>query len=136
MSDGEDINDVFDAISFSEEALIEVGYKEGFQKGSLEGRKEGFHLGLHKGREIGQELGFYQGFAEAWIRELEKSKEKKNEKTLVQLEKLVNLIKQIPDHNTKEVDLAEQIRQVQGRFKTVCSMLRVSSELAGSDISW
>ena len=59
-----DINDAFDTITFSENRLVETGYKEGFAAGAQQGEKEGFLLGAQKGSEIGQEVGFYTGFTE------------------------------------------------------------------------
>ena len=94
MADSEDINDVFDAINSSEEKILKTGFEEGFEQGSIEGEKEGFVLGLSKGSELGTEIGFYQGFAEGWLSELRSNQEKRSEKTIIQLEKLVNLASQ------------------------------------------
>jgi len=136
MADSEDINDVFDAINSSEEKILKTGFEEGFEQGSIEGEKEGFVLGLSKGSELGTEIGFYQGFAEGWLSELRSNQEKRSEKTIIQLEKLVNLASQFSNTNSKDVDISDQLRDVRARFKTVCSMLRVSSEFEGSNISW
>ena len=84
-----DINDVFDAISFSEEKILKTGFEEGLEKGTADGAREGFVLGLAKGSELGTEVGFYQGFAEGWIAELRSDdSQKKSEKAIIQLEKL------------------------------------------------
>jgi flagellar biosynthesis/type III secretory pathway protein FliH len=136
MGGSDDINDLFDSITFSEDRLVEDGYQEGFNQGALQGEQDGFHLGFQKGKELGQELGFYQGFAEGWILELNKGETKKPERALNQLEKLLVLINKFPKENTKDEDITELIGEVRAKFKTVCSMLKVSSEFESKDISW
>lgn len=130
-----DVNDLFDSITFSEDRLVDSGYQEGYKQGSLEGDQEGFHLGFRKGSELGQEIGFYQGFAEGWVHELN-LKEKKPERVLNQLEKLNNLLNRFPTCNKKDNDIEELIREIRAKFKTVCSMLKVSSQFESQDISW
>lgn len=130
-----DVNDLFDSITFSEDRLVDSGYQEGYKQGSLEGDQEGFHLGFQKGSELGQEIGFYQGFAEGWVHELN-LKEKKPERVLNQLEKLNNLLNRFPTCNKKDNDIEELIREIRAKFKTVCSMLKVSSQFESQDISW
>lgn len=130
-----DVNDLFDSITFSEDRLVDSGYQEGYKQGSLEGDQEGFHLGFQKGSELGQEIGFYQGFAEGWVHELN-LKEKKPERVLNQLEKLNNLLDKFPTSNKKDNDIEEIIREIRAKFKTVCSMLKVSSQFESQDISW
>jgi flagellar biosynthesis/type III secretory pathway protein FliH len=130
-----DVNDLFDSITFSEARLVDSGYQEGYKQGSLEGDQEGFHLGFQKGSELGQEIGFYQGFVEGWVHELN-LKEKKPERVLNQLEKLNNLLDRFPTCNKKDNDIEEFIREIRAKFKTVCSMLKVSSQFESQDISW
>lgn len=136
MNSGEDINDAFDSITFSEDRLVKCGFQEGFEKGRIEGEKEGFVLGCKKGSEVGQEIGFYQGFAEGWIAELKAREEKKSEKVLNHLEKLLNLSQQIPRTNSKDQDIGELLGETRAKFKSVCSMLKVNSEFNAADISW
>ena len=131
-----DINEVFDAITFSEDRIVRTGYEEGYKRGSQEGEREGFQLGLEKGSEVGQELGFYRGFAEAWLQELGGKQEKKFEKTIKQLEKLLALLEAFPSTNVKESDGGEKIREARARFKTICSVLQVSPQLNPNEITW
>jgi len=132
----DDINEVFDAITFSEDRIVRTGYEEGYERGSQEGEREGFQLGIEKGSDIGQEVGFYQGFSEAWLQELGEKQERKFEKTIKQLEKLVALLEAFPSTNIKDSEGGEEIREARARFKTICSVLHVSPQLNSNEITW
>ena len=132
----DDINEVFDAITFSEDRIARTGYEEGYKRGSQEGEREGFQLGIEKGSDIGQEVGFYQGFSEAWLQELGGKQERKFEKTVKQLEKLVALLEAFPSTNIKDSEGGEKIREARARFKTICSLLHVSPQLNSNEITW
>jgi len=142
-----DINEAFEAITFAEDAFSNTGFGEGHAQGVCEGQQEGLHIGLEKGRELGRELGFYQGFAQAWLdrvqlqqigSDVNDQKTRKSVKTVSQLEKLVDLIGQIPPYNKRDVDLTERVNAIRARFKTVCSLLGVTSEWRDTTaaVSW
>jgi len=141
MSVSGDINQVFESISFAENTFSEAAFSEGHSQGLISGRQEGLLLGLDKGAEIGRELGFYQGFAEGWLHLLKTSGGVRSaavisDKTVAQLQKLADSVSQFPSYNNRDTDVSNRLGLVRARFKQVCSLLKVKSELKEKSICW
>jgi len=138
MSDSGDINQVFQSISFAENTFSEAAFSEGHSQGLISGRQEGLLLGLDKGAEIGRELGFYQGFAEGWLHLLKTGgvRETVSDKTVPQLQKLADSVRQFPSYNNRDTDVSNRLGLVRAKFKKVCSLLKVKSELKEKSICW
>lgn len=139
----DDINDAFGSILLAEEQLVSEGHAEGLLVGRRNGAKEGLHLGAAKGVEIGGEVGFYAGFAAAWIQQLEEtapngeaaakattSVEKQLPKILSQLRKLAALAEAFPATNIRDLDILDRLLALRAKFKLVCSLLKVETQLA------
>lgn len=137
MDETEDINAAFDSILLSENRVVELGFEEGYSAGAREGRQEGERLGTQKGHQIGQEIGFYLGFGEQWgDLYINKEADKKTTKVLTAANRLVDLAKTFPAENTKEEDFTERLDLVRAKFKVLCSLLKVNSELGVTRDSW
>ncbi|KAL1512524.1 hypothetical protein ABEB36_002105 [Hypothenemus hampei] len=129
-----DINDVFEDILFSEDKIVEQGYREGFQIGVTQDNIEGYHLGYHRGAEIGSEVGYYQEFAEFHLSNCEKSKIPV--KIVKSLEFLQEDCKQFPKTNVEEVDIFDSIEKIRGRYKKIAAQLKIKIDFKKDSVNF
>lgn len=129
----DDINKALFSVLLSEEKVLRDGYEEGFRRGVCEGRSEGFHLGYHRGCELGYEIGFYKGFVQMIKHSIEKDCNKYPDRVTEAVAKLIKLIDEFPLNNVEDSDLITLRDEIRGRYKRLCSMLKIDVFLPVAD---
>ncbi|XP_066467669.1 protein LTO1 homolog isoform X1 [Tiliqua scincoides] len=121
--------DAFDAIVMAEERFHGEGYQEGYTEGAQSGVIEGRQYGIQQGVNIGLEIGSYLGFAMTWQKLLCKCTDEKHSKKMKILESLIKMIQEFPHEDPVYDKLQEDLEKIRGRFKQVCSLLHIPSDL-------
>ncbi|KAJ7756772.1 hypothetical protein DFH07DRAFT_742527 [Mycena maculata] len=113
-----------------EQTLYDSGYQGGFVHGRIHGLIEGRALGREKGFEMWEELAFYEGFALTW-KAIYISQRRDDEFVVHHIRHLLDLISQFPRVNpsasdsASELDILKLSRQIQSRYRALCSTLGV-----------
>ncbi|KAK7023835.1 DUF1715-domain-containing protein [Favolaschia claudopus] len=123
------------AESFDLEALVDLeqtfydaGYTDGVAHGRIHGLIEGRALGREKGFEMWEELAFYEGFARTW-QAVYTAQGRDDDRAAHHIRHLLDLISQFPRVNPSTADSASELdilklsRQIQSRYKALCSTL-------------
>uniref|UniRef100_A0A8D0H392 LTO1 maturation factor of ABCE1 n=1 Tax=Sphenodon punctatus TaxID=8508 RepID=A0A8D0H392_SPHPU len=121
--------DAFEAVFMADERFHSEGYKEGYADGSHAGVIEGRQYGALRGANIGSEIGCYLGFALTWQHLLHKCTDEKHSKKIRVLESLIGMIKKFPFRDPTYDKLQEDLEKIRGKFKQVCSLLNIPSDL-------
>ncbi|KAF8902206.1 hypothetical protein CPB84DRAFT_1659155, partial [Gymnopilus junonius] len=132
-----------EALLHVEQSFYDAGYQDGFAHGRIHGLIEGRALGREKGFEIWEELGFYEGFALTW-RALLVKQGKEDNRSSQHIRHLLDSILQIPHTNpsdtsahseedSEELDIPKLLRQIQTRYKVLCSSLGVRPRLLSAE---
>ncbi|KAJ3277017.1 hypothetical protein HDV01_000069 [Terramyces sp. JEL0728] len=108
-----------------EEMFHEYGRLDGLQQGQKSGLLEGKLLGLEKGFEFAKEIGYYVGFSEHWIDIVKQNSDRYPERTLKQLDSLLELCLNFKTENNLNADPFKLMNNARGKFKAVCSLLKV-----------
>ncbi|TNM90437.1 hypothetical protein fugu_002726 [Takifugu bimaculatus] len=120
--------DIFDSIVLAEESFRGEGYREGFDRGTHLGLQDGRRHGVSHGAKLSSEVSFYYGFAITWKCLLQLNNDVKSRKHLKILEAFLGLIQGCP-HEDQPETLTEDIKKLRAKFRQVCSILGVSSDL-------
>ncbi|XP_037373313.1 protein LTO1 homolog [Talpa occidentalis] len=120
--------DMFDSIVMAEERFHGEGFQEGYEEGSSLGIIEGRQHGTLHGAKIGSEIGCYQGFAFAWRCLLHGCATEKDSKKMKVLESLIGMIEKFPYDDPTYEKLHEDLDQIRGKFKQLCSLLNVQPD--------
>ncbi|KAJ7184150.1 DUF1715-domain-containing protein [Mycena filopes] len=113
-----------------EQTFYDSGFEDGFAHGRIHGLIEGRALGREKGFEMWEELAFYQGFARTW-QAIFASLGRDDDRAAHHIRHLLELIAQFPLVNpsaadsASEVDILKLSRQIQSRYRALCSTLGV-----------
>jgi len=113
-----------------EQTFYDSGYEDGFAHGRIHGLIEGRALGREKGFEMWEELAFYEGFALTW-KAIYTSQGRDDDRAAHHIRHLLDLISQFPRVNpsasdsTSELDILKLSRQIQSRYRALCSTLGV-----------
>ncbi|XP_063145667.1 protein LTO1 homolog [Candoia aspera] len=121
--------DAFDAIVMAETRFHGEGYREGYAEGIHAGVMEGRQYGVQQGASIGSEVGSYLGFAVMWQQLLWKTSDEKYSKKIKVLELLIEMIQNFPLDDPVYGKLQDDLEKIRGRFKQVCSLLHIPSDL-------
>ncbi|XP_062973448.1 protein LTO1 homolog [Elgaria multicarinata webbii] len=121
-------SDAFDAIVMAETRFHGEGYQEGYTEGIHAGVIEGRQYGLQQGASVGLEIGSYLGFAVTWQRLLHNGSDEKHRKKIKVLESLIEMIQKFPREDSIYDKLQEDLENIRGRFKQVCSLLHIPSD--------
>lgn len=123
-----------------EQTFYQTGHDDGFAHGRIHGLIEGRALGRAKGFEMWEELGFYEGFALMW-KEIHVRQGRVDDRAANHVRHLLRLILQFPRVNpsasdiSSEMDIPKLFRQIQSRYKALCSTLGVRPTLQYSESS-
>lgn len=131
-----EINDIFDAIAFSEDSIINEGFEEGVNKGIQEAKAEGYHVGFHKGIEIGSEIGYYKGVVDTLLTLYENKEIDLSDKLLSILNKLRPLLDTFPRFNCSQTDILQSKQEIKTLFKQLCSLLKFNGTLTEKSLSF
>lgn len=123
-----DINDIFDDILLTEEALEQKGYEEGFAAAASAGNTEGYHLGYHRGAELGAELGYYLGVVEVYLQVASIP-----DKHRAVLAAVRTAIQAFPVCNDEQVDIFERANQIRAQYRRCCALLKISGRYPEAD---
>ncbi|KAJ7273362.1 hypothetical protein C8J57DRAFT_1317647 [Mycena rebaudengoi] len=113
-----------------EQTFYDSGYEDGFAHGRIHGLIEGRALGREKGFEMWEELAFYEGFALTW-QAIYTSQGRQDDRAAHHIRHLLDLISQFPRVNpsaadsTSELDILKLSRQIQSRYRALCSTVGV-----------
>ncbi|XP_032081243.1 protein LTO1 homolog [Thamnophis elegans] len=129
MAAAEEESDAFDAIVMAETRFHGEGYQDGYAEGVHAGAVEGRQHGLQQGARIGSEIGSYLGFALTWQQLLQKTSDEKCSKKLKVLEQLIEMIQNFPLEDPVYDKLQDDLEKIRGRFKQICSLLHIPSDL-------
>lgn len=132
----EDINDVFDAIAFSEGSIVQEAFDEGLKKGITEAEEEGYHLGFHKGVEFGEEIGYYLGVVNTLLRLHENQQFDLSDKIVRLLYKLKPLLTSFPAFNCPDTDILKLKVEIKSLFHRLCSLLKFDGTLPAKGLSF
>lgn len=131
-----EINDVFDAIAFSENSIVQSAFNEGLKKGDSEAKEEGYHLGFHKGIEFGAEIGYYEGTVNTLL-QLHKEKQITfSDKIILILLKLKTLLETFPSINCPNTDILHLRRDIKSHFQRLCSLLKFDGNVSETGLSF
>ncbi|KAJ3261744.1 hypothetical protein HK103_004695 [Boothiomyces macroporosus] len=108
-----------------EEMFHEYGRLDGIEQGQKSGLLEGKVLGLEKGFDFAKEMGYYIAFSEHWISIVEQNRVAYPERTLKQLNNLLDLCLTFHTENNLNIDPLKLMNNVRGKFKAACSLLKV-----------
>ncbi|KAH9525022.1 hypothetical protein Btru_000127 [Bulinus truncatus] len=120
-------DDIFHAVTMTEEESWQEGYKDGLNEGYKKGYLEGFELGALKGCELGAEIGFYMGFATSVLKNHCHSSESRIIKVC---ESIVNVAQNFDSIDPTSENLTLCFNKLQGKFKQLTSLLGVHVEYA------
>ncbi|XP_065221558.1 protein LTO1 homolog [Planococcus citri] len=131
-----EINDIFDAIVFSEESIVNEAFEKGLDKGIEEARAEGYHVGFHKGIEIGSEIGYYKGIVDTLLALYNDQQIDLSDKVLSILNKLKPLLDTFPRFNCSETDILQLKQEIKTHFKQFCSLMKFNGTLTEKSLSF
>ncbi|NP_001091322.1 oral cancer-overexpressed protein 1 S homeolog [Xenopus laevis] len=117
--------DLFDDIIMSEQRYHGEGYEEGFTDGNNMGESEGKQYGAVHGARMGSELGSYLGFASTWRLLLVPGADDRQRRKMKALDTLITMIQNFPSDDPTNPNLQEEMANIRGKVKQVCSMLNI-----------
>ncbi|KAJ6513785.1 DUF1715-domain-containing protein, partial [Mycena vitilis] len=111
-------------------SFYDAGYTGGFEHGRIHGLIEGRALGREKGFEMWEELAFYDGFARTW-QAIFSALGRDDDRAAHHIRHLLDLIAHFPRVNPSQADASSELdilklsRQIQSRYRALCSTLGV-----------
>ncbi|XP_004695140.1 PREDICTED: oral cancer-overexpressed protein 1 isoform X2 [Condylura cristata] len=126
--------DMFDSIVMADERFHGDGFREGYEEGSSLGLTEGRRHGALHGAKVGSEVsGLVSGDAGPGPALLYSKKRRV-------LESLIGMIQKFPYDDPTYEKLHEDLDQIRGKFKQLCSLLNVQPDFkvctGGSGLSF
>uniref|UniRef100_A0A4W5NY24 LTO1 maturation factor of ABCE1 n=1 Tax=Hucho hucho TaxID=62062 RepID=A0A4W5NY24_9TELE len=116
--------DVFDCILMADDRFHVEGYREGFDEGTRQVMIDGQELRASHGAKLSMEVSFYYGFGITWKCLLQ------NNTDCETLESLLGLIQRFPHEEPQYENLQEDMEKVRAKFRLVCSLLNVPTDLS------